>query len=64
MRSFLRSWVLALGLVPLTSHVSHLTAQEPGSELTVTLLTYETGGLIFERFGHNAIWIRDSAKGT
>ena len=36
----------------------------PGSELTVTLLTYETGGLVFERFGHNAIWIRDSAKGT
>ena len=36
----------------------------PGSELTVTLLTYETGGLVFERFGHNAIRIRDSAKGT
>jgi hypothetical protein len=36
----------------------------PGSELTVTLLTYETGGLVFERFGHNALWIHDSAKGT
>ena len=36
----------------------------PGSELTVTLLTYETGGLVFERFGHNAIWIHDSASGT
>ena len=56
--------MLALGLVPLTSHVSRLTAQEPGSELTVTLLTYETGGLVFERFGHNALWIHDSAKGT
>jgi hypothetical protein len=37
---------------------------EPGSELTVTLLTYETGGLVFERFGHNALWIHDSARGT
>jgi hypothetical protein len=32
--------------------------------LKVTLLTYETGGLVFERFGHNALWIHDSAKGT
>ena len=56
--------MLALGLVHLTSHVSPLTAQEPGSELTVTLLTYETGRLVFERFGHNAIWIHDSARGT
>lgn len=52
------------GLVRLTSHVSPLTAQEPGSELTVTLLTYETGGLVFERFGHNAIWIHDAASGS
>jgi hypothetical protein len=32
--------------------------------LKVTLLTYETGGLVFERFGHNALWIHDSARGT
>ncbi|HJR34177.1 MAG TPA: DUF4105 domain-containing protein, partial [Gemmatimonadales bacterium] len=59
--------------VPLAAHRSPLsvakgsplTAQpEPGSELTVTLLTYETGGLVYERFGHNAIWIRDSVRGT
>lgn len=44
---------------------SSLLAQSiPGSELTVTLLTYETGGLVFERFGHNALWIHDSAAGT
>ena len=56
--------MLVLGLVPLTSHLSPLTAQEPGSELTVTLLTYETGGLVFERFGHNAIWIHDGSTGA
>lgn len=38
--------------------------REPGSELTVTLLTYETGGLVFERFGHNAIWLHDSLTGS
>jgi hypothetical protein len=35
-------------------------AGEPGSELTVTLLTFESGGRLWERFGHNGIWIRDS----
>lgn len=37
---------------------------EPGSELTVTLLTYETGGAVWERFGHNALWIHDAATGS
>jgi hypothetical protein len=36
----------------------------PGSELEVALLTFETGGLIWERFGHNAILIHDAAAGT
>ena len=48
----------------LTPHRSPLTAPEPGSALTVTLLTYETGGLVFERFGHNAIWIHDASTGA
>ena len=38
-------------------------APEPGSELTVTLLTFETGGEVWERFGHNGIWIHDAAAG-
>lgn len=37
---------------------------EPGSELTVTLLTYESGGAVWERFGHNALWIHDAATGS
>jgi hypothetical protein len=36
----------------------------PGAELTVSLLTFETGGLVWERFGHNGIWIHDAAAGT
>lgn len=37
---------------------------EPGSELTVTLLTYEQGGQVYERYGHNAIWIHDAVTGA
>src|SRR5882762_92204 len=37
---------------------------EPGSNLTVYLLTFGWGDVVWERFGHNAIWIRDNARGT
>lgn len=37
---------------------------EPGSELTIYLMTIGQGDAIWERFGHNAIWVRDAARGT
>ena len=37
---------------------------EPGSNLTVYLLTFGMGDVVWERFGHNAIWIKDGARGT
>jgi hypothetical protein len=37
---------------------------EPGSNLTVYLLTFGMGDVVWERFGHNAIWIKDPARGT
>ena len=37
---------------------------EPGSDLTVYLLTFGWGDVSWERFGHNAIWIKDRARGT
>src|SRR6266550_5035633 len=37
---------------------------EPGSNLTVYLLTFGWGDVVWERFGHNAIWIQDRTKGT
>lgn len=40
------------------------TQGEPGSELTVYLLTMGPGDLVYERFGHNAIWIQDARRGT
>lgn len=53
-----------MGLSLLALRSSLFAQTEPGSELTVTLLTYETGGLVFERFGHNALWIHDNSTGT
>src|SRR5215208_4804492 len=37
---------------------------EPGSNLTVYLLTFGWGDAVWERFGHNAIWIKDRGRGT
>ncbi len=37
---------------------------EPGSELTVFLMTVGQGDQVWEKFGHNAIWIRDEARGS
>ena len=36
----------------------------PGDGLTVYLLTFDPGPLLWERFGHNALWIRDRTAGT
>jgi Domain of unknown function (DUF4105) len=36
----------------------------PGSDLTVYLMTMGPGKRVWERFGHNAIWIHDPAAGT
>lgn len=37
---------------------------EPGSELTVTLVTFGQGEQVFERFGHNALLFHDASTGT
>ena len=39
-------------------------AAEPGSNLTVYLLTFGWGNAVWERFGHNAIRIKDLGRGT
>ncbi|MEP6590965.1 MAG: DUF4105 domain-containing protein [Gemmatimonadota bacterium] len=35
----------------------------PGSQLQIFLMTMGPGAEVWERFGHNAIWVRDSAAG-
>lgn len=38
--------------------------EESTDDLTVFLVTMGQGDLVWEKFGHNAIWIRDAAAGT
>jgi len=53
--------VSMLGVV----HAQELPAAgEPGSELTVYLLTMGQGDQVWEMFGHNAIWINDATRKT
>ena len=48
----------------LTSKDTIHPANEPGSEFTVYVLTFGWGDAVWERFGHNAIWVSDRARGT
>src|SRR5256714_4088301 len=41
-----------------------VASNEPGGNLTVYLLTFGWGNEVWERFGHNAIWIKDRTRGT
>jgi hypothetical protein len=49
---------------PLSAQAAATNAAEPGSELTVYLLTMGPGDQVWEKFGHNAIWIHDAANQT
>jgi hypothetical protein len=37
---------------------------EPGSKLIIYLMTMGPGKAVWERFGHNAIWVHDPERGT
>jgi hypothetical protein len=63
LRPFVRS-LLAIGLIggsilaPPAS--SFAQGAEDGSNLTIYLVTFGQGDLVWEKFGHNAIWVHDS----
>lgn len=54
----------SMGSVQIIPFTPPAPAGEPGSELTVYLLTFGQGDEVWELFGHNAIWIKDRSKGT
>jgi hypothetical protein len=54
---------LALAQLPSPS-TPPSSATDDGSNLTVYLLTIGPGKAIWERFGHNAIWIHDAARSS
>lgn len=58
--------VIAAAHLLLSAHVHAQDAppREPGSELTVYLATMGPGDAVWEKFGHNAIWIRDASTRT
>ena len=49
---------------PVSIPAAPVVTSEPGSNLTVYLLTMGPGDQVWEKFGHNAIWIHDAAAGT
>ena len=49
---------------PAPQPIASAPSTEPGSNLTVYLLTFGWGEVSWERFGHNAIWIKDRTRGT
>ena len=60
-----RIWLWVLLALSLCLGVSANAQQaEPGSELQVYLMTMGQGDLVWERFGHNALGIRDASTGT
>jgi hypothetical protein len=60
-----RTLALCLALLPfLSRNAAAQETPEPGSELTVYLATMGPGDAVWEKFGHNAIWIRDANTRT
>lgn len=64
MRRALLPVLLTLGLTSRGVAQAADSAARPGSELTVYLMTMGQGDMVWERYGHNAIGIRDSRAGT
>lgn len=60
-RCFVRwPWLILIFLaMPLSAR-----AAEPGEELTISVMTFERGDLVFEKFGHNTLWVHDAVDGT
>jgi hypothetical protein len=48
----------------LTASGRPLAAQQRGAELTISLVTMGQGDAVYERFGHNAIWVHDTLRHT
>jgi Domain of unknown function (DUF4105) len=58
-RGALLAAMVSLAAAPAAAQRAPRPAGPPGSDLTVYLMTMGPGRLIWERFGHNAIWIHD-----
>jgi hypothetical protein len=52
-----------LACAPLQAQVAQWTPGQPGESLEVALVTVGPGDVYWQRFGHNAILVRDNARG-
>lgn len=60
-------WLVSVlcGGVPLRAQLPAQTLDStPGSELTISVITFGPGDVLFERFGHNALWVHDARNGA
>jgi len=64
MRFILRLLPLAAALALFAAPARAQAPLPPDTGLTVVLLTMGQGDLVWEKFGHNALWIRDAATGS
>ena len=70
MRRSVLSAGLLVGMMAVVSPTAgqvELTAPQPagrGEDLTIYLMTMGAGSAVWERFGHNAIWVHDATAGT
>jgi hypothetical protein len=55
--------IFLLAALVTAGDVSAQAAPQPGSNLTVYLMTMGPGRRVWERFGHNAIWVHDPTAG-
>ena len=56
--------VLCSAGLPLAAQQTAPRPRSPADPLTVYLMTMGPGRAVWERFGHNAIWIHDPVRGT
>lgn len=56
--------LVALGLAAAPARAQTPPPVLPDTGLTVVLLTMGQGDMVWEKFGHNALWIHDPAAGT
>ncbi|MES2123272.1 MAG: DUF4105 domain-containing protein [Gemmatimonadota bacterium] len=57
-------WLVCLAVLSSASRAAAQTAApQPENSLQIFLMTMGPGAEVWERFGHNAIWVRDSAAG-
>lgn len=57
-------WLYLLMILAAIAFPPRAHAAEPGDELRIYMLTMQPGEAVFEKFGHNAIWVRDDYAGT